>query len=182
MIVEPYVFSFPFQNVTFEIGPMRESNCVSIAESARDNRQSPLFSAKRGRKIRNEELLLQPCNAKDLTIGSKSRTQLSTLARCADVACPADLRAICGGIAIRQRFQFLSATNSLGFRFCGAGKGTLGIDPPSGLLLDARQVCSRPPHPASESAGYSLRFNVILAAENISPRWESLRRRCGEVR
>src|ERR1700756_4210301 len=99
---------------------MRESNCVSIAESARDNRQSPLFSTRRERKVRNEELLLQPCNANDLTIGSKSRKQLSTLA-----PCPADLRAICGGIAIRGRFQFLSATNSLGFRFCGAAKGTL---------------------------------------------------------
>ena len=74
-----------------------------------------------------EREYLQPCQAKDLTIGSRSEL----LARCADVACPSRPRVISGGIAITQGFRFLSATNSLRFRFCGAGKGTLGIDPPS---------------------------------------------------
>src|ERR1700756_1748631 len=147
MIVEPYVFRFPFQNVTFEICPMRESNCVSIAESARDNRQSPLFSTRRERKVRNEELLLQPCNAKDLTIGSKSRTQLSTLARCADVACPADLHGICGGIAIRRRFQFLSATNSLGFRNCYGSERITGRRSGSYRLVGQISIAKRTHHP-----------------------------------
>ena len=43
----------------------------------------------------------------------------------------AGLRVISGGVAITQCFRFLSATNSLSFRFYGVGKGTLGIDPPS---------------------------------------------------
>ena len=49
-------------------------------------------------------------------------------ARRADVACPAVLGVISAAIAITQHFRFLSATNSLSFRFYGAGKGTLGID------------------------------------------------------
>jgi hypothetical protein len=47
------------------------------------------------------------------------------------------------GIAITQRFRFLSATNSLSFRFCDTGKGTLGIDRAvSGRASDKKQIAS----------------------------------------
>jgi hypothetical protein len=63
----------PVDSVVVLHGAMRESNCVPIAESARENRQSALFSTKKGPVLRNEESLVQLFHAKDLTIRSRSR-------------------------------------------------------------------------------------------------------------
>jgi len=46
---------------------------VSNDRRTGENRQSALFSTKKGRWLQNEELLLQLCHAKDLTIVSRSR-------------------------------------------------------------------------------------------------------------
>jgi len=53
---------------------------VPNAEDARENRQSALFSTKGDGRFSNEELLLQPCHAKDLTIRSRSATEFRALA------------------------------------------------------------------------------------------------------
>ena len=63
----------PVGSVVVLHGAMRESNCVPIAESTRENRQSALFSTKKGPVLRNEELLVQLFHAKDLTIRLRSR-------------------------------------------------------------------------------------------------------------
>jgi hypothetical protein len=65
----------PLSNVDFEIGAMRESNCVSNAEHLRVNQRSALFSTERRharRQVQIEEFLLQQCHARDLTITSRS--------------------------------------------------------------------------------------------------------------
>jgi len=67
-------------------------------------------------------------SCKDLTIRSRSRLSSELLHA---VRARADLRVISGGIADHTAFRFLSATNSLSFRFCGAVKRTLGLDLPS---------------------------------------------------
>ena len=78
------------------------------------------------RVLRNSSFLiylLQLCHAKDWVA-----TEFRALARVRMYQARADLRVVSGGIAITLRFRFLSATNSLSFRFYRAGKGTLGID------------------------------------------------------
>jgi hypothetical protein len=46
---------------------------VSNAEHGRENWRSALFSTKSRRYVQKEDFLLQLCNAKDLTIRSRSR-------------------------------------------------------------------------------------------------------------
>jgi hypothetical protein len=44
-----------------------------------------------------------------------------------------------GVLPVTRRFKSLSATKSLRFRFCGVGKGTLGIDSPSLVVIPLRR-------------------------------------------
>ena len=111
---------------------------MSIAESARENRQSALFSTRRGRQIQNEELLLRPCYAKDLAIRSRSRTQHRALACRTDVAIPRRRSRNLWRNRRSRRFRFLSARNSLSFDSALQGKERVGIGPPSLVFSSMR--------------------------------------------
>jgi hypothetical protein len=87
----------------------------------------PCFQQKGdGRSRKRDSLAAMSCLGFDIRV--EVATELRALAPC-DCSKPAQTFARALAVSlITQRFRFLSRTNSLSFRFCDAGKGTLGND------------------------------------------------------